>query len=105
MVVPNIQDLGLIDKLKELDIYSFFDTMTKTEKSITYIVMAVEIAIEFYVFINWLPKFLSARFAAMRNKSKNDVEVWKAIQTKIDNNLELSRREQKLYKKLMKGKE
>ncbi|MCS4536755.1 hypothetical protein NXS15_01240 [Mycoplasma sp. CSL7475-4] len=103
-VLPNVDDPNVLEAIKNLDIYSFFDTMTRTEKAISYIVMGVELLIEFYVFVNWLPRFLSARFASMRNRSKNDVELFKAIQAKIDNNLELSKKEQKQYLKLMKGK-
>ncbi|WP_162471739.1 hypothetical protein [Mycoplasmopsis californica] len=45
-ILPNVNDLDLIDKIKYLDIYSYFDTLTRTHKAIIYFILTFELACE-----------------------------------------------------------
>ncbi|WGI36475.1 hypothetical protein [Mesomycoplasma lagogenitalium] len=98
---PNISEVEVLNKIYQSGAYSYFDTLG-VKKTIAYIFLGIEAVIEFMAFLKFLPFYLSRRFERLRNQPMFENEVIKAIKYKIDNNIELNRREIKFYNKKLK---
>ncbi|EIN15202.1 Hypothetical protein MAGb_3110 [Mycoplasmopsis agalactiae 14628] len=103
-VLPMVKDPEVIDQIIQLDIYSFFNTLTRVEKAGTYFVLVFELALWAWgimlFFTRWIPQKLKDK----KNKSIDQVNTLKSIKWKLENNMALSKSEQKFYKKYNNAK-
>lgn len=102
-VLPAVSDLDIIEKIKELDIYSYFDTLSRTNKAIIYFVLTFELASEFWAFMLFLTRWVPKKWQQRKNRVQHDAENLKSIKWKIENNFELTGKELKFYKKYSKA--
>ncbi|TDV23513.1 hypothetical protein BCF59_0502 [Mycoplasmopsis mustelae] len=100
--LPHIKNLDQIKLLQDAGIYSYFDTLGKGAKSGFYLAAGIELAIEFMMLLHFLPQYLAAKFERIRNKSIHDAQILKAIKYKIENDLILTKKEQKWWTKQQK---
>ncbi|WP_322902269.1 hypothetical protein SGZLLDDJ_CDS_0017 [Mycoplasmopsis phage vB_Mfe_PMF329] len=101
-IIPKIENLEQLEFLQNLGIYSYFDTLGKSAKSGFYVALAVEVLIEFTLFLRYFPQYLANKFKQIRNRSIHEVEILKAIKYKVENNIELSKKELKFWTKKQK---
>lgn len=102
---PKLVDEKSIAVIRDLNIISYFDTFSNVVKALFWAILAIELLIEFTLFIKWFPSYINRKFVDFKNRSIKNVETIKAILYKRDNNMRLSKREIKFLNKHTKGGE
>ncbi|VEU66394.1 Uncharacterised protein (plasmid) [Mesomycoplasma conjunctivae] len=97
-----LSDPEAIKTFLSLDIFSFFDLMPKLHRGLIFIAAGVEVFLWINAIIRFLPRYISNRIKRAKNKPINDVEIYKAIKYKLDNNLPLTRKEEKILSEITK---
>ncbi|AXJ68538.1 hypothetical protein [Mycoplasmopsis bovis] len=103
-VLPMVKDPEVIDQIMKLDIYSFFNTLTRVEKAATYFALVFELTLWAWGIMLFFTRWIPQKLRDKKNKSVDQVNMLKSIKWKLENNMALSKSEQKFYKKYNKSK-
>ncbi|MBN0919440.1 hypothetical protein [[Mycoplasma] gypis] len=102
-LIPNIEERIDFDAFKQVLNLNQFEALGRGGTFVFKIAIAVEAFLELWVLIfKILPRYIAIAWKNKKTKTINEVETLKAIKTKIENNIKLTRKEQNFYEKRIK---
>lgn len=97
-------DIETIKILKGLDLYSYFDLLSKTTKGGMYIGATIETILWLNALIHFLPRIIAYKIKKKRSQTIFDAKMHKSLVYKIENDIQLTKSEQKIYNRLVNKK-